>query len=120
MRIETWLEFGALGVACLSLGLTYLRTARLQGSERQRIRALEDAIQRLATAESVAALATRLDALEGEVKIVATALTKVAVIESKLDGLDRLMMIELDELKYMLRGMDGRTPGRTGRRVPLR
>jgi hypothetical protein len=108
MDFQSWLEFAALGVACASLWLTYLRTARMQGSERQRIRALESAIIKLATAESVAALATRLDALEGEVKLVATALTKVAVIESKLDSLDRLMMRETDEIKHSLRALKAR------------
>jgi hypothetical protein len=105
---QYWLEFGALGVACVSLGLTYLRTARMQGSERQRVRALEDAIVKLATAESVAALASRLDALEGEVKLVATTLTKVAVIDVKLDGLDRLVTRELDAIMHALRGLESR------------
>jgi hypothetical protein len=87
----------------------------MQGSERQRIRALEDAIVKLATAESVAALASRLDALEGEVKLVATALTKVAVIEAKLDGLDRLMTREADAIKHALQGLEGRHADITGR-----
>lgn len=108
MDYQSWLEFGALGVACASLGLTYLRTARMQGGERQRVRALEDAIVKLATAESVAALASRLDALEGEVKLVATTLTRVAVIDVKLDGLDRLVTRELDAIMNALRGLERR------------
>jgi hypothetical protein len=110
---QSWLEFAALGVACASLGMTYLRTARMQGSERQRIRALEDAFLKLATAESVAALASRLDALEGEVKLVATALTKVAVIEVKLDGLDRLMMRETESIRFALRELQGHARSRS-------
>jgi hypothetical protein len=117
MDFQSWLEFAALGVACASLAMTYLRTARMQGSERQRIRALEEAIEKLATAESVAALATRLDGLEGEVKLVATALTKVAVIEAKLDSLDRLMMREMNEVKHVLRGLEDRGSGRAVRRL---
>lgn len=101
-----WFGAGALVVAFASLLTAWLRTARTQGGERQRVRALEDAILRLATAESVAALATRLDALESEVKLIASALTKIAVIEAKLDGLDRLMTRETDELKHTLRGLE--------------
>jgi len=122
MSAGDWFGAGALVVAFASLVMAWLRTARIQGGERQRVRALEEAILRLATAESVAALATRLDALEGEVKLVASALTKVAVIEAKLDGLDRLMTRETDEIKHTLRalephGMAATGPERRGRRV---
>ena len=49
-------------------------------------------------------------------------LTKVAVIEAKLDGLDRLMTRETDEIKHTLRalephGMAATGPERRGRRV---
>jgi hypothetical protein len=57
-----------------------------------------------------------------EVKLVASALTKVAVIESKLDGLDRLMTREMDEIKHTLRGLEPHGlavagPERRGRRA---
>jgi hypothetical protein len=122
MDYQPWLEFAALGVASASLAMTYLRTARMQGGERQRVKALEDSFQKLATAESVAALASRLDALEGEVRLIATALAKVAVIDVRLDGLDRLMSTQLEAISHALRGLEGRpfdapSGGSRGRRA---
>ena len=104
-----WIDVGALAVAALSVLMSYLRTARLQGSDRQRIKSVEDAIGRVASVDSVSALATRIDDLEGEVKLVSTALTKIAVIDVKLDALDRLMSRETDEIKRSLRGLEARS-----------
>jgi hypothetical protein len=119
MTLELWIDLGALSVAGVSLLMTYVRTARMHGGDRQRIKFAEDAIAKLAAAESVTALAARIDDLEGDVKLVAAALTKVAVIEAKLDGLDRLMTRETDEIKHTLRGLETRSldppPARTRR-----
>lgn len=109
MTNEPWIDLGALLVAGASLLMTYIRTARLQGGDRQRIKSVEDLVVKLATAESMEALATRVEMLEGDIKLVATALTKVAVIETKLDGLDRLMTRETDEIKHSLRGLEKRS-----------
>lgn len=108
MNGQMWIDLAALAVATASFVTAYVRTIRLQGADRQRIKSTEDAIARLATAASVEALSVRVGDLEGDLKLVATALTKVAVIESKLDGLDRLMMRETDEIKYTLRALEKR------------
>lgn len=54
-----------------------------------------------AAADSVAAAASRLDALECQVKQVAGALKKIGVIE---ETLDRLVTREIDEIKHAPRG----------------
>lgn len=109
MGNELWIDVSALVIAAASLLMTYIRTARLQGSDRQRIRQVEEGVAKLASAESLAALAGRVEDLEGDVKLVATALTKVAVIETKLDGLDRLVMRETEEIKHSLRLLETRS-----------
>ena len=103
-----WFSAGALLIASLALGTAFLRTARMQGGDRQRIKAAEDAIGRLASGDALAALALRVTDLEGDVKLVASALAKVAVIDAKLDALDRLMSRETDEIKRSLRGLEAR------------
>ena len=80
----------------------------MQGADRQRLKAVEEALARHASAESVGALAGRMDELEHDLKQIAAALSKVAVVETKLDGLDRLMTRELDEIKHSLRGIQAR------------
>lgn len=100
---------GALLVSAAGLGMTYMRTARMQGSDRQRIKALEDVVTKLATFESVVALGGRLSEVESEMHTFGNAMTKVAVIETKVDGLDRLMTRELDEIKHSLRSLTSRS-----------
>lgn len=104
-----WLGLGALGVSGVGLAMTYLRTARMQGSDRQRIKSLEDGASKLASLESVAALGGRLNEVETEMHTFGNAMTKVAVIETKVDGLDRLMTRELDEIKHSLRSLTSRS-----------
>ncbi len=103
-----WFSAGALLVAGLALGTAFLRTARMQGGDRQRIKASEEAIGRLASADALAALGSRVSDLESDVKLVASAIAKVAVIDAKLDALDRLMSRETDEIKRSLRGLEAR------------
>lgn len=119
MNHETWIDIAALVVAAASLAMTFIRTARLQGADRQRIRTMEEASAKLASAESLEALALRIEELEGDAKLVAAALTKVAVIDTKLDGLDRLVMRETEAIRHSLRVLEARSldpaPGRSRR-----
>ncbi len=114
-----WLNYGALAVAAASLLATFLRTARVQGADRQRIAALEGRAAGLATAESLIAVASRVEELEREVKTVTRALNQVGIIATKVDGLDRLVTREMDEIKHTLRKLEERSfspaPGRRPR-----
>jgi len=101
-----WFSAGALLISALAFGTVLLRTARIQGGDRQRIAATEDAIARLASTEALSALTLRVGDLEGDVKLVASAIAKVAVIDAKLDALDRLMSRETEEIKRSLRGLE--------------
>lgn len=116
MDINGWIGLGAAIIAGLGLLMTYMRTARMQGGDRARLKAVEDLCLKLATVESVSAQGRRIDDLEKEVQQVANALTKLAVLETKLDGLDRLMTRELDEIKHSLRSfIPGSPPPRVRR-----
>jgi hypothetical protein len=110
MGPRSWLELGALAVAGASLAVTYLRGARMQGAERQRVRTLEAAIAKLASSEGLAGLALRFEALEAEVKLLGAEAARIAVIDSKLDGLDRLVSRDLDEIKTSVRALQDRPP----------
>lgn len=119
MAHDFWIDIAALVVAAASLAMTFIRTARMQGGDRQRIRSVEEAAAKLASSESLDALATRVEELEGDAKLVAAALTKVAVIDAKLDGLDRLVMRETEAIRISLRVLEARSfdpaPGRSRR-----
>jgi hypothetical protein len=111
-----WLNYAALAVAAASLAATFLRTARTQGADRQRIAALEARAENLATAESLFAVGARVDDLERAVKEVNRTLNQVGIIATKVDGLDRLVTREMDEIKHTLRKLEERSfapaPGR--------
>ncbi len=99
----------ALLIASIGLWRASWRDARLVGGDRQRLKRLEDERAGLATAESVGAIAGRVAELEGEVKQAAAAMTEVMVIKTKLDGLDRLVTSQLDEIKTTLRRLEERS-----------
>ncbi|MDR3513882.1 MAG: hypothetical protein P4L73_19765 [Caulobacteraceae bacterium] len=96
-------------LSATSVMMTYVRTARLQGADRQRIATVERALAQHASSESVTAMGGRIDELEADVKQVAAAMTRIAVIETQLTGLDRLMTRDMDELKHSLRRLEERS-----------
>ena len=98
-----WVNYAALAVAAASLLTSYLRTAKLQGADRQRIAALEDRCAALASDESVASDRKRIDDLERQMREVLTSLGAVGVLAESVKGLDRLVTVQLDEIKWSLR-----------------
>jgi len=104
-----WLNYAALAIAAASLATSFLRTARVQGADRQRIAGLEGLAAHLATGEGLVALGARVDDLERAVKEVNRTLNQVGIIATKVDGLDRLVTREMDEIKHTLRKLEERS-----------
>jgi type II secretory pathway component PulJ len=98
-----WVNYAALAVAAASLLTSYLRTAKLQGADRQRIAALEARCAALASDEAVASDRKRIDDLERQMREVLTSLGAVGVLAESVKGLDRLVTVQLDEIKWSLR-----------------
>ena len=99
--------------------LAYLALNRSVPQPRQRIAALEGRAANLATGESLFAIGARVDDLERAVKEVNRTLNQVGIIATKVDGLDRLVTREMDEIKHTLRKLEERSfapaPGRRPR-----
>ena len=115
-----WLNYGALAIAAASLATSFLRTAGVQGADRQRIAALEGLAAHLATGEGLTAIAIRVDDLERAVKEVNRTLNQVGIIATKVDGLDRLVTREMDEIKHTLRKLEERSFSPAPARAPRR
>lgn len=113
--------WGALAVSAASFWMSYSRSQRLQGEDRQKLTQLETALRQHASSESVVNLGGRLDELEADVKQVAGALAEVRVVKEMVIGLDRLVTTQLDEIKHSLRRFEERSfdpasPAAPGRR----
>jgi type II secretory pathway component PulJ len=96
-------NYAALAVAAASLLTSYLRTAKLQGADRQRIATLEARCAALASEEAVASSRKRIEDLERQMREVLTSLGAVGVLAESVKGLDRLVTVQLDEIKWSLR-----------------
>lgn len=107
MELTQWAAILAVLVSLASVAMSLLRSARLAGADQQRVESLEHAVGNLATAESVLSNRTRIDTLEHRVKNIDQALNQVGVLAANLQGLDRLVTQQLDEIKYTLRRLDG-------------
>jgi Flp pilus assembly protein TadB len=118
---QEWLNIAAVIIAAVALLTSFIRTARVQGADRQRIEAVEGRLTNLATIESVTALACRVDDQERDLKEMSQALNQVGIIATKVDGLDRLVTREMDEIKHTLRKLEERSfspaPGRPAKAV---
>lgn len=106
---QEWVNYASFAIAALALLTTFIRTARVQGADRQRLTALEARVLNLATTESVSGLSTRVDDQERDLKEMSQALNQVGIIATKVDGLDRLVTREMDEIKHTLRKLEERS-----------
>ena len=119
------IALAAVAISFITLATTLWRQASTSGVNKQRItnietalkatasadnlKAVEDRLMKLASAELVIDTRERLEALEHTVSEVQQAIGRMPIIETKLDGLDRLMVRELDEMKHTLRKLEDRS-----------
>lgn len=106
MAFPSLYESSAIGMSIVGIFAAFWNWARRTGSQTTRINAIEHTISGLATNESVTALSDRLVTLEETVKQASTTMTEVRVFATKLEGLDRLVTRELDEIKHSLRRIE--------------
>lgn len=105
MNISDWTAAIAILASVGNVGWSVYNGAKMQGADRQKLQSLivdmEDKVSRV-EAEN---LERRVVDLENEMKTVMDSINELPVISERLYGLDRLMTVQMDEVKHTMRRM---------------